>query len=464
MDEKLSVAGGSVRSVTTSDTVHHDKNRVLRTRDDAEGYVASVCFKHGPPRLAGVELEWLVHQAATPAAPLDPRTLRTALGPYAPTSLDPGSPARALPGGSLVTVEPGGQVELASPPLAPFGTLVRTVVADSTVLHDRLAATASPSLRPPQTRCGPRAASSTFPATAPWSTASTGSARGAAAGCAPPPRCRCVSTRGRRPGSAVGGTPCTPWARCWSRRSRTRRCCTAGAPGGSRPGSPPGWPSTRNAPPRRPLVRRPGGRVGPPGARHRAAVRPARRRPVGRAARRHVRRVGPRRRRAARSAHGRRPRVPHLHAVPAGPAARASRDPLHRRPARAALGAAGGGPRRRAVRSGGDGPGTGCLRARARAVDLRRRYGLADRVLQRSAVTVFELALSALTPLDAPSWLVGELTVALERGVRRGLCPADRAGPAPGPPAASSAAVRHTPAPRRPSPAGPADVPEEARA
>jgi glutamate--cysteine ligase len=87
------------------------------------------------------------------------------------------------------------------------------------------------------------------------------------------------------------------------------------------------------------------------------------------------------------------------------------------------------------------------------------RYGLADRVLQRSAVTVFELALSALAPLDAPSWLVGELTVALERGVRRGLCPADRAGPAPRPPAAGGTAHAGGT-----SPAGPADVPEEARA
>jgi glutamate--cysteine ligase len=77
------------------------------------------------------------------------------------------------------------------------------------------------------------------------------------------------------------------------------------------------------------------------------------------------------------------------------------------------------------------------------------RYGLADRVLQRSAVTVFELALSALAPLGAPSWVVAELTVALECGVRRGLCPADRDGPGP-----------HATA----SPAGPADVPEEARA
>ena len=28
----------------------------LRDREQAEGYVAMVCFKHGPPRLHGVEL------------------------------------------------------------------------------------------------------------------------------------------------------------------------------------------------------------------------------------------------------------------------------------------------------------------------------------------------------------------------------------------------------------------------
>ena len=84
----------------------------LRDRAEAEAYVASVCFKHGPPRLLGVELEWLVHPVSAPAAPVDAATLRAALGPHAPRSLDPRSPARPLPGGSTVTVEPGGQVEI----------------------------------------------------------------------------------------------------------------------------------------------------------------------------------------------------------------------------------------------------------------------------------------------------------------------------------------------------------------
>lgn len=32
-------------------------------------YVAMVCFKHGPPRLLGVELEWTVHHATIPVVP-----------------------------------------------------------------------------------------------------------------------------------------------------------------------------------------------------------------------------------------------------------------------------------------------------------------------------------------------------------------------------------------------------------
>ncbi len=113
-----------------------------------------------------MELEWLVHHAAAPAAPLDPAVLRAALGPYAPPSLDPRSPARPLPGGCTVTVEPGGQVELASPPLAPFGTLVRTVVADAEVLHDRLAAhglAVSPSAADPVRPAAPGARPSPLP-------------------------------------------------------------------------------------------------------------------------------------------------------------------------------------------------------------------------------------------------------------------------------------------------------------
>jgi glutamate--cysteine ligase len=76
-----------------------------------------------------------------------------------------------------------------------------------------------------------------------------------------------------------------------------------------------------------------------------------------------------------------------------------------------------------------------CAPAAGRWVSAAR-HGLADRVLQRAAVTVFELAVAALPALEPPSWLVDELAVVLERRVRRGLCPADLDAPdrdAPGP-------------------------------
>ena len=129
---------------------------VLRDCADAEAYVASVCFKHGPPRLVGVELEWLLHRPPTPHLPPDVAALVAALGPHTPTTLDPSSPALPLPAGSDVTVEPGGQIELASPPLPGLGGLLQAVRSDTDVLHRLLAAQglqpqsrAADPLRPP---------------------------------------------------------------------------------------------------------------------------------------------------------------------------------------------------------------------------------------------------------------------------------------------------------------------------
>ncbi|HZG89682.1 MAG TPA: glutamate-cysteine ligase family protein, partial [Pseudonocardia sp.] len=112
---------------------------VLHDCADAEAYVASVCFKHGPPRLIGVELEWLLHRPAAPTAPPDAAALAAALGPHTPTTLDPSSPALPLPAGSAVTVEPGGQIELASRPLPDLDGLTAAVAADTGVLHGLLA-------------------------------------------------------------------------------------------------------------------------------------------------------------------------------------------------------------------------------------------------------------------------------------------------------------------------------------
>ncbi len=114
--------------------------RVLADRAAGEAYVASVCFKHGPPRLTGVELEFTVHHAGDPARSLDPDVLAAALGPHTPRTLRPDSPATPLPAGSPVSLEPGGQVEISALPQASLRELDAAVTADLHHLRDRLAA------------------------------------------------------------------------------------------------------------------------------------------------------------------------------------------------------------------------------------------------------------------------------------------------------------------------------------
>ncbi|MFB8006445.1 ergothioneine biosynthesis glutamate--cysteine ligase EgtA [Nocardia sp. NPDC056000] len=111
------------------------------TRAAAEAYVGKVCFKQGPPALIGAELEWLTAQGEPSASAPRPRltAIADALGPYAPQSISPDSPAHPLPGGSRVTIEPGGQIELSS---APFGTaaeLCERLRTDTVRLRELLA-------------------------------------------------------------------------------------------------------------------------------------------------------------------------------------------------------------------------------------------------------------------------------------------------------------------------------------
>ena len=148
-----------------------DPEAPITDRDAAAAYVASVCFKHGPPRLVGVELEWLVRHTEDPSRPLDPAALVRALGPYTPPTLrptGPGSPPThpsaapapppvSLPHGGTVTVEPGGQVEIASPPFPGLAELVEAVDADAAEIRHRLAGEgltlvrrAADPLRPPR--------------------------------------------------------------------------------------------------------------------------------------------------------------------------------------------------------------------------------------------------------------------------------------------------------------------------
>ncbi|WKD31295.1 ergothioneine biosynthesis glutamate--cysteine ligase EgtA [Streptomyces xanthophaeus] len=93
----------------------------------AEDLIHGICFKTGPPRLLGAELEWLVLDAERPEQPLPPERLRAAH-----------TAARALPLHSRVTVEPGGQLELSSAPATSLSGCVDDLQSDLTAVRAAL--------------------------------------------------------------------------------------------------------------------------------------------------------------------------------------------------------------------------------------------------------------------------------------------------------------------------------------
>ncbi|WP_328915430.1 MULTISPECIES: ergothioneine biosynthesis glutamate--cysteine ligase EgtA [unclassified Streptomyces] len=98
--------------------------------DEAEAHVRGVCFKTGPPARTGVELEWLVEDRSDARTLISVDRLDAALAPVEA----PG----ALPRGSRLTREPGGQVELSSPPAPTLAACVEAMAADLAVLRQAL--------------------------------------------------------------------------------------------------------------------------------------------------------------------------------------------------------------------------------------------------------------------------------------------------------------------------------------
>ncbi|MGW0086801.1 glutamate-cysteine ligase family protein [Streptomyces sp. NPDC003393] len=96
--------------------------------DEAEAHVRGVCFKNGPPERTGVELEWLVHDRFATEAVVPVDRLDEALAPV----VAPGT----LPAGSFVTREPGGQIEISSPPATTVAACVETTATDLAVLRN----------------------------------------------------------------------------------------------------------------------------------------------------------------------------------------------------------------------------------------------------------------------------------------------------------------------------------------
>ncbi|GAA0399096.1 ergothioneine biosynthesis glutamate--cysteine ligase EgtA [Streptomyces luteireticuli] len=103
-DESTAYGAGSARTVSV---------------DEAEALVRGICFKTGPPRLLGVELEWLVHDLHDPTRPVEPARLAAAADRL-----------QKLPLRSLLTVEPGGQIEFSSQPTDSLTACVEEVAAD----------------------------------------------------------------------------------------------------------------------------------------------------------------------------------------------------------------------------------------------------------------------------------------------------------------------------------------------
>lgn len=106
------------------------------TESVARSHVSGVCFKIGPPRLVGVEVEWFVHDDRCPDRPVPPELVHSAL-----ESLPLGGPdGTSLPSGSRLTLEPGGQVELSSPPATGLLACVDDTRRDLTALRAAFAA------------------------------------------------------------------------------------------------------------------------------------------------------------------------------------------------------------------------------------------------------------------------------------------------------------------------------------
>ena len=93
--------------------------RTSLSEAEVEALVRGICFKTGPPRRLGVEVEWLVHELRAPQLPVTPERLEAAYAALRTVSLR-----------SALTVEPGGQLELSSPPAASLTDVIATVSAD----------------------------------------------------------------------------------------------------------------------------------------------------------------------------------------------------------------------------------------------------------------------------------------------------------------------------------------------
>lgn len=99
------------------------------TTGDVHRHVRDHCLAAGAGGSLGVELEWLTCPAQDPSAPVSYASLCAARDAVAP-----------LPAGSRLTFEPGGQVEISSPPKEGIAAAHEAAAHDLAVVRDALGA------------------------------------------------------------------------------------------------------------------------------------------------------------------------------------------------------------------------------------------------------------------------------------------------------------------------------------
>lgn len=98
------------------------ENTLIRNASDVDAF-ARQCFPAVPGERLGIELEFLVYDSAVPARQVPWARIADALPP--------------LTGGSLVTFEPGGQLELSGPP-GPMPDVITRLAADVNTAREAL--------------------------------------------------------------------------------------------------------------------------------------------------------------------------------------------------------------------------------------------------------------------------------------------------------------------------------------
>lgn len=113
--------------MTTCAPAAGEQERLRDPQDVAEHVAATV--RLGPPETVGAELEWLAVDRDCPASAPSLERVHRALSRLGP-----------LPGGSVLTTEPGGQIELSSVPCAGAADAVAALTADVAAVRRALAA------------------------------------------------------------------------------------------------------------------------------------------------------------------------------------------------------------------------------------------------------------------------------------------------------------------------------------